>query len=206
MTFANVNLSVKGMSSNQTFDIEDVQVLADIEFPQYNLECIRKVRQVFDHLKHIKYHDVDINQITILIRRDNFDLIAPRENPPNTARAIQTEIGWTELGKTDLSSAVTSQSQIVKSESRECCKIDDTLYNEVLNWHKVGNLPPNRDVTRSETDKRVSDILESTVEIKEGRYHVGLLSKNKSDLPNNFYLAFKQLKALVKRLERARNC
>ena len=39
VTFTNVNLSVKGMSSNQT-EIEDVQVLADIEFRQYNLEWI----------------------------------------------------------------------------------------------------------------------------------------------------------------------
>ena len=46
------------------------------------------------------------------------------------------------------------------------------------------------------------DILESTLEFKEGQYHVGLLWKNKPDLPNNFPLAFKQLKALVKQLER----
>ena len=38
VTFTNVNLWIKGMSSDQTFDIEDVQISADIEFPQYNLE------------------------------------------------------------------------------------------------------------------------------------------------------------------------
>ena len=63
-------------------------------------------------------------------------------------------------------------------------------------------MPSNKDVTKSETDKHASDILESTVEFKEGRYHVGLLWKNKPDLPINFTLAFKQLHALVKRLER----
>ena len=55
-----------------------------------------------DHLKHISYPDVDINEISILIGCDNFDLIAPREihyGPPNTARAIQTELGWTASGK-----------------------------------------------------------------------------------------------------------
>ena len=86
------------MSCNQTFHIEDVQVSADIEFPQYNLERIRKFCQEFDLLKHITYPDVDINQISILIGCDNFDLIAPREihyGPPNTARATQTELGWT---------------------------------------------------------------------------------------------------------------
>ena len=78
--------------------------------------------QEFDHLKRITYPDFDINQISILIGCDNFDLIAPREihyGPLNTARAIQTELGWTASGKTNLPSAVTYQSQIVKSESRE---------------------------------------------------------------------------------------
>ena len=99
----------------------------------------------------------------------------------------------------------TCQSQIVKSESTECSKIDDTLYNEVLNWYKVENLSSNKDVTKSETNKRASDILDSSAEFKEGRYHVGLLWKNKPDLPNNFTLAFKKLNALVKRLEMDQN-
>ena len=188
VTFTNVNLSITGMISNQTFDIEDVQVSADIEFPQYNLEWIRKVCHEFDHLKHITYSDVDINQISILIGCDNFDLIAPREihyGPPYTARAIQTELGWTASRKTDLPSAVT---QIVKSESRECCKMNNTLYNEVLNWYKVENMPSNKDITKSETDKGASDIMESTLEFKEGRYLVGFLWKNKPGLPNNFLL------------------
>ena len=52
-TFNNVNFSIKWMSSNQTFDIEDVQVSDDIEFPLYNLEWILKVCQEIDHFKHI---------------------------------------------------------------------------------------------------------------------------------------------------------
>ena len=67
------------MNSNQTLDMEDVQVSADIEFPQYNLACIRKVCEHYEHMKPIIYLDVDINQIFILIGLDNFDLIAPRE-------------------------------------------------------------------------------------------------------------------------------
>ena len=52
VTYTNVNLSIKGMNSNQSFDMEDVQVSADIEFPQYNLAWIRKVCQQHEHLKH----------------------------------------------------------------------------------------------------------------------------------------------------------
>ena len=92
VTFTNVDLAIKGTSSNQTFDLEDVQVSTDIEFPLYNLEWIRKVCQEIDHLKHIKYPDVDTNQISILIGCDNFDLIATKKiqcGPLNTARAIR---------------------------------------------------------------------------------------------------------------------
>ena len=90
VTYTNVNLSIKGMNSNQTFNTEDVQVSPDIEFPQYNLEWIQKVCEQHEHLKHITYHNVDINQMSILIGCKNFDLITPRENHygPQTQREL----------------------------------------------------------------------------------------------------------------------
>ena len=100
-------------------------------------------------------------------------------------------------GKTDLHSAVTCQSEIVKNESRECCKTDETLYNEVLNWYKVENFSCNKDVTKSETNKRASEVLESTVESKEGRYHVGLLWKKD---PTAFTVRFRTIMKDVWRL------
>ena len=97
------------MNSDQTFDMEDIQIAADIEFPQYSLARIRKVCEQHEHLKYITYPDVYNNQISIYIGCANFDLIGPREihyGPPNRARAIQTEFGWPASGKTDMSSAV----------------------------------------------------------------------------------------------------
>ena len=43
VTYTNVNHSINGINSHQTFDMEDVQVSADIEFPQSNLAWSRKV-------------------------------------------------------------------------------------------------------------------------------------------------------------------
>ena len=106
-----------------------------------------------------------------------FDLIARREihcGPPITASAIQTKFGWIASGKTDLPSAVTCQSQIVKGQSREYCEIDNSLYNKELNWYKVKNFPSNEDLTKSDTDKRASAILEITGEFMEEQNHVGL--------------------------------
>ena len=62
-----------------------------------------------------------------------------------------------------------------QSASKECCEIDDILYNEVLNWYKVENLPSNSDVTKSKSGKRASEFSTSTVELKEKRYRVGFL-------------------------------
>ena len=131
----------------------------------------------------------DSDQISIFIGCDNFDLIAHREihyGPSNTLRAIQTKLGWTASDKIVLTSAVTCQSQKVKIESRERCKVDNILYNEVLNWYKVENSPSIMGVTKSKGEKRASEILKSTVELKEGRYHVSFLWKTNPDLPNNF--------------------
>ena len=160
--------------------MQDVQISADMKFPQYNLAWIRKSRQQHEHLKHIIYPNVDIIQISILIACYNFYLIAQREihnGTPNPARAIQTTLGWVASGKTDLPSAVTCHSQIVKNEPIECCEKDDILYSEVLNCYEVENLPSNEDPTKSDSDERASKSLESTVEFKEGGLHVGLLWK-----------------------------
>ena len=66
-TYTNVNLSIKGMNPNQSFDMEDVQVSADIEFPQYNLAWIRKVSQQHEHLKHKTYPDVTATKSLFLL-------------------------------------------------------------------------------------------------------------------------------------------
>ena len=75
---------------------------------------------------------------------------------------------------------------MVKFEFRESFKMDDILYNEVLNWCKIEKWQPNKDVTKSESNKRASKILESTVEFKEGQYRGGFLWKNNANLPKNF--------------------
>ena len=121
---------------------------------------------------------------------------------PDTARAVQTKPGWIALGQTDLPLAVTFQSQIVKSYSTECCKIDEILCNEVLNSYKGETFPSNQNVIKSESNKRASKFLQSTVELKERQYHVGLLWKNNPDLQINLTVAFKLLKVLIKCLER----
>ena len=80
--------------------------------------------------------------------------------------------------------------------------MDDILYNKVPNWYKIEELPSNTDVRKSESNRRSSEIFESTVEFKEGRYQLGILRENNPDLPSNFPLAFKQLNAQLKLLER----
>ena len=150
----------------------DNHVSAEIEFPHYSLAWIRKVCQQFVFLKHITYPKFNINQIHTLIGWKFFDLITSRGIhyvPPSTARVFQTELGRSASGKTDLPSAVICPSQNPKNVFRECNKIVDILCNEVLNWCKFGSFLCNKDVPKSESNKRASDISETSADFKKNQ-------------------------------------
>ena len=54
----------------------------------------------------------------------------------------------------------------------------------------------------SEIDKRAIEILESTTKIVDGHYQIGLLWKQGAFLPNNRWLALKQLEQLDQKLSK----
>ena len=148
----------------------DVQVSAKIEFPQYSLAWIQKVCQQFVFLKHTTYPEFNINQIYTLVEWKLFDLVTSggiHYVPPSTAGAFQTELGRSASGKSDLPSAVNCPSQNPKSESRECNKIVDILCNEVFSWCKFESLLSNTEITKSESNKRASEISKTSVDFKE---------------------------------------
>ena len=54
----------------------------------------------------------------------------------------------------------------------------------------------------SENDKRAIEVLESTTKIVDGHYQIGLLWKQGEFLPNNRWLALKQLDQLDQKLSK----
>ena len=86
------------------------------------------------------------------------------------------------------------------------CKIAliwTALFKLVQDWMKVENLgiaSPRKAL--SENDKRAIEILESTTKIVDDHYQIGLLWKQGAFLPNNRWLALKQLDHLDRKLSK----
>ena len=70
----------------------------------------------------------------------------------------------------------------------------NSMFKLVSDWMKTENLGiASSKRAMSKNDKRALDILENTTKLVNGHYKVGLLWKENADLPNNRWLAEKQL-------------
>ena len=79
----------------------------------------------------------------------------------------------------------------------------DNTFQIVKNWMKLENLgiaSPRK--AWSENDKRAIESLESTTKIVGGHYQIGFLWKQGVFLPNNRWLALKQLDQLNQKLSK----
>ena len=71
------------------------------------------------------------------------------------------------------------------------------MFKFLSDWMKIENLGiASSKKAMSKNDKRALDILENTTKLVNGHYEVGLLWKENADLPNNRWLAEKQLHQL----------
>ena len=89
------------------------------------------------------------------------------------------------------------------TQVQNCPNMDDSLFKLVQDWMKVENLGivlPRKAL--SDNDKRAIEILESTTKIVDGHYQIGLLWKQGAFLPNNRWLALKQLDQLYQKLSK----
>ena len=89
------------------------------------------------------------------------------------------------------------------TQVKNCPNVDDSLFKLVQDWMKAENLgiaSPRKAL--SEDDKRAIEILESTTKIVDGHYQIGLLWKQGAFLPNNRWLALKQLDQLDQKLSK----
>ena len=72
--------------------------------------------------------------------------------------------------------------------------MDKSMFKLVSDWMKIGDLGiGSSKKAMSKNDKRALDILEITTKLVNGHYEAGLLWKENADLPNNRWLAEKQL-------------
>ena len=189
--------------------IEPVRLNDVMAVPELNMSAV-KVAQLsalcknYDHLSHINFPEFERNNVSIIIGIDNLDLIHYRQiikGPKNAPWGIETPLGWTCAGKINL--VFSESTPLQYTQVQNCPNMDDSPFKLVQDWMRVENLgiaSPRKAL--SENDKRAIEILESTTKIVDGHYQIGLLWKQGAVLPNNKWLALKQLDQLDNKLSK----
>ena len=193
----------KSTSTPMTLDdvlTVDENNLAPVDIFQLNAMCNN-----FPHLKHVKYPDLNDNSISLVIGNNNPEYHEIKNTvygPKNVPWAIETLLGWTCTGrnKTQYNSVPSVPVNFTQVHSHN--NLDEKLYQRVLNWMKIENTGiASLKRSHSKSDKRAIDILENSCTLVDGHYQIDLLWKEDTDLPNNRWLAEKQLNSLEFRLK-----
>ena len=108
----------------------------------------------------------------------------------------ETPLGWSLCGRDN--AATTNDVNTINFTT------DDTLFRHVAEWMKMDAEGISADQRSLSTDRKEAlRILESsTTRLPNGHYKVGMLWKRGQQLPNNRWLAKKQLDSLLQRLKR----
>ena len=189
-------------SQNSSVVSIDVLAVPDLNMTPVKTSELNKLCSKFDHLKHITFPNVKQNQVCIIIGIDNLELIHYNEivkGPKNTPWAVKTPLGWTCAGKTNI--IADEQSPVLKTQICSHGQLDNELFTKVQDWVKIENYGiASKKKALSKNDEKALEILQSTTRFKDGHYEVGLLWKENAKLPNNRWLAEKQLKQLKAKL------
>ena len=165
---------------------------------------LNSVCQQHPHLNHVKFPQLSSNSVSLLIGVDSYDVICSRgviHGPPNTPKALHTLLGWTIVGNSSHQLPTTAQTLLVRTPT-----LDDELFQQVHRWMRqdIEGVSSAKKAFSS-NDRRAEKNLQSTTTKVEGRYQIGLLWKENVDLPNNRWVAERQLSGLEQRLEKDSN-
>ena len=163
-----------------------------------------KLCSKFDHLKHITLPNVKQNQVRITIGIDNLELIHYSEivkDPKNTTWAVKTPLVWTCAGETSI--IAEEQNPVHKTQICSNGQLGNKMFTKVQVWTKIRNYgTASKKKALSKNDEKALEILQSTTRFIVDHYKVGLLWKENAKMPNNNWLAEKQLKQLKTKLSK----
>ena len=109
-----------------------------------------------------------------------------------------TVLGWTIVGTSSHQLPTTAETLLVQTPT-----LDDELFHQVQNWMRLDNEGVSSTKKAfSANDRRAEKILQSTTTKIGDRYQIGLLWKPNVDLPNNRWVAERQLRTLEQRLQK----
>ncbi len=194
-----IDLPTVFVKDNLPVGLEDVPTQADLD--------------KWEHLQQIKLPELTSNcipKVTIMIGSNVPEATLPLEvvtsEIPNQPYAIRSPLGWLVYG---LPGKLTDQNDI----NVNFCRMDHAMvqtglehleqqlkqyinmdFNESLSDHRIG---------KSAEDQRFLDIVSSTVEFKEGKYHVALPFRNNDlTMPDNRQLAQLRAENLKRKLDK----
>ena len=202
---APVNDYIKPLHPDQqSFLLTDVIAVPNLNMSPVDTEKLNQLCASFEHLSHINFPEIGNNSVSIILGIDHLDLIHYKQiekGPKNAPLGVETQLGWTCEGKTDLALDETYPVQFTQLNSHP--DMDEQMFEMVSDWMKIENLgiaSPKKAMSKNE--KRALEILENTTQLIDGHYQVGLLWKETAKLPNNRWLAEKQLYQLNDKLSK----
>ena len=185
-------------SSIEPVILIDVMAVPDLNMSAVNVAQLNALCKNYDHLSHINFSELERNDVAIIIGIDNLDLIQYEQiikGPKNAPKGVETPLGWTCAGKRNL--VFSDSTPVQYTQVQNCPNMDYPLFKLVQDWMKLKSLGialPRK--AFSENDKRAIEILESSTKIVDGHNQIGLMWKQCAFLPNNRWLALKQLDQL----------
>ena len=199
---APVKIQIRPLQGEQSFEQIDVVAVPDLNMSPVDTKKLNRLCDSFEHLNHICFPDIGDNNVSIILGIDNLDLIHYKQivkGPKNAPWGVETQLDWTCSGKTDLIPDDCNPVQFTQLNSHP--NMDNSMFKLVSDWMKIENLGiASSKKAMSKSDKRALDNLENTTKLVNGHYEVGLLWKENADLPNNRWLAEKQLHQLNNKL------
>ena len=99
----------------------DVMAAPDLNMSAVNVAQLNALCNNYDHLSHINFPELERNNVSIIIGIDNLDLIHYKQiikGPKNAPWGVETPLGWTCAGKTNL---VFNESTLVQYTQVQNC-------------------------------------------------------------------------------------
>ena len=92
-------------SSIEPVRLNDVMAVPNLKMSAKNVAQLNALFKNYDHLSHINFPELHWNNISNIIGIENLDLIHYKQiikGPKNAPWGIETPLGWTCAGKTNL--------------------------------------------------------------------------------------------------------
>ena len=132
---APVKFFIKRLQSDQqSFLLTDVIAVSNSNMSPVDTEKLNQLCASFEHLSNIGFPEIGNNSVSIILGIDNLDLILYKQivkGPKNSPWGVETQLGWSCTGKTDLALGETYPVQFTQLNSHP--NMDEQMFKMVSN-------------------------------------------------------------------------